>query len=174
MRSFNILRTAAPVLALAFIAACTDAGSPNTGDGGLPTLTEVGFYPLLSAATAAEGTSAVTLSLKQVPGGVELASVQGEIQYDASLLQMSRASLPEGVEGDVEEVSPGHVRFVGTLLPGATEPALLRLEFRGGEKPVSLAREMFSVHIEEVTGGTDLADMTATVRTDQLLFVRSR
>jgi hypothetical protein len=172
MRFRTILRHAMPMLAFALVVACTDAGTPN--DGALPTLTEAGFYPLLSAQAASAEASAVTLSLRQVPGGIDLASVQGEIEYDASRLQLSRATLPEGVEGDVEEVSSGRVRFVGTLLDGAGEPALLRLEFRGREGQVTLTREMFTVRIEEVTGGADLADLTATVRSNQLLFARSR
>ena len=173
MRVRSLFRLAAPVLALALVVACSDAGTPN-GEGALPTLTEAGFYPLLSAQPGASSGSTVLLSLKQVPGGIEVASVQGEIQYDAAQLQLSRASLPEGVEGDVEEVSPGHVRFVTTPAPGATEPPLLRLELTGRDKPVNLAREMFTVRIEEVTGGADFADLTSTVRSDQLLFVRSR
>lgn len=174
MRVCSFFRLAVPLVALVLVAGCADAGDPNSVDGGLPTLTEPGFYPVLSVQAASAAESAVTLSLKQVPGGIELASVQGEITYDAALLQLSRASLPEGVEGDAEEVSPGRVRFVGTLLPGATEPPLLQLEFRGRDKPVALAREMFSVRMEEVTGGADFADLTATVRSDQLLFQRSR
>lgn len=172
MRFPAFFRVSAPVLALVLAVGCTDAGNPN-GEGALPTLTEAGFYPLLSSSTSGEQ-SAVTLSLKQVPGGIELASVQGEIQYDAAHLQLSRASLPEGVEGDVEEVSPGHLRFVATLLPGATEPPLLRLELAGRNGAANLTREMFTVRIEEVTGGADMADLTSTVRSDQLLFVRSR
>jgi hypothetical protein len=173
MRLSTIVRYMVPVLALTLLSGCADSSDPNNLDGGLPTLTEPGFYPLLSSVPSAAG-STVTLSLKQVPGGIELASVQGEIQYDAALLQLGRATLPEGVEGDAEEVSPGRVRFVATLLPGATEPPLLQLQLSGRNGAVSLAREMFTVSIEEVTGGADLADLTTTVRADQLLFVRSR
>ncbi len=173
MRFNALLRNALPLLALAAVVGCADAGNPK-GEGALPTLTEAGFYPLLSSQAASDDGHAVTLSLKQVPGGIELASVQGEIMYDAARLQLSGATLPEGVEGDVMEVSPGRVRFVGTLLQGAAEPPLLRLEFRGRDKPVTLAREMFTVNIEEVTGGADLADLTATVRSDRLLFVQNR
>lgn len=162
-----------PVLALGLAAACSDTGAPNR-DGALPTLTDAGFYPLLSASAPSADATMVTLSLKQVPGGIELASVQGELRFDATMLQMERAMLPEGVEGDAHEVSPGHVRFVGTLVHGATEPPLLHLEFRGREKSVTVAREMFSVHFEEVTGGSDFADLTPTVRSDRLLFVRGR
>jgi len=173
MRVSTFFRMSASLLALVIAAGCADAANPNSGDGLLPTLTEAGFYPLLSASAAGEQ-STVTLSLKQVPGGIELASVQGEIEYDASLLQLSRATLPEGLEGDAEEVSPGRVRFVGTLVQGATETPLLRLEFRGRDKPVALARGMFQVRFEEVTGGAEMADLTGTVRSDQLLFLRSR
>ncbi len=174
MRFRTLFRHAAPLLAFTFVLACSDAGDPNSGNGALPTLTEPGFYALLSARTPSAEESVVTLSLKQVPGGIELASVQGEIMYDASVLQLVRASLPEGVEGDTEEVSPGRVRFVGTLVQGAAEPPLLTLEFRGRDKPVAPTREMFSVRFEEVTGGADLNDLTSTVRADQLLFVTSR
>lgn len=160
-----------PLLALTVLIGCTDAG-PNA-DGALPTLTEPGFYALLSAAGGAEA-SVVTLSLKQVPGGIQLVSAQGELEFDANVLQLARVALPEGVEGDAEEVSPGRVRFVATLAEGTTEPVLLQLHFRGREKPVTVTREMFGVRFEEVAGGADFADLTSTVRSDQLLFVRSR
>lgn len=171
MRVCNFLRVSASLLALIFAIGCTDA------DGGtdvLPTLTEPGFYPLLNVQAPSNGQSAVTLSLKQVPGGIELASAQGEIAYDAGVLQLSRATLPEGLEGDVEEVSPGRIRFVATLVQGAAETPLLHLHFSGRDKPAVPAREMFQVRFEEVTGGAELADLTSTVRSDQLLFLRSR
>lgn len=173
MRLRPILRLAAPVLALALAAGCSDAGDASR-DGGLPTLTEAGLYPVLTAANASDGETRLTLSLKQVPGGTELASVQGEIEYDAATLQLARTALPEGVEGDVEEVSPGRVRFVATLAQGAVDAPLLNLDFRGRDRPTAPAREMFQVRFEEVVGGADFADLTASVRPDHLLLVRSR
>ena len=163
----HALKFAAPVLALAFVLGCSDASVQDA----LPTLTEPGFYPLLTAQDAPSGTSRVSLSLKQVPGAVELASVQGEITYDAAALRLSRATLPEGMEGDAEEVSPGRVRFVGTMVQGLADTPLLHLEFTGRTAP---AAAMFSVRFEEVTGGSDVADLTSTVRSDRLLFVRAR
>lgn len=168
---FRTLRYAAPLLAFALVLGCADAGNPGA-DGVLPTLTEPGIYALLATQASSAEQTEVTLSLKQVPGGIELASVQGELEYDAAVLQLAGTALPEGVEGDVVEVSPGRVRFVATLVQGAAEPALLRLQFRGREKPVALVREMFTVRFEEVTGGADLADVTSTVRAERLLFVK--
>lgn len=169
MRIGTLLRLATPLLALALVVGCADAG-PNSGSGPLPTLTDPGFYPLLSAAPGAAGESVVTLSLKQVPGGIELASVQGEITYDAASLQLARAILPAGIEGDAFEVAPGRVRFVGTMMDGATEPPLLDLVFTGRAKAAALKREMFTVRFEEVTGGAEFDDLTATVRSDRLIF----
>lgn len=174
MRFRTLLRGAAPLLAFALVAGCADAGKPGSGDGALPTLTEPGIYALLSARAPSAGQSEVTLSLKQLPGGIELASVQGELQYDAAALELVSNALPEGIEGDVVEVSPGRVRFVATLVQGLAEPAILRLQFRGREAPVALAREMFSVRLEEVSGGADLADVTSTVRSERLLFVQGQ
>jgi hypothetical protein len=171
MRLSTLVRAVTPVLALTLLIGCSDAGS-NGPDGG-PMLTETGFYPSLSVSTSPEQ-STITLSLKQVPGGIELASVQGELEYDAAVLQLGRATLPEGVEGDVFEVSPGRVRCVGPMMQAAAEAPLLHLEFRGRGQPVVPAREMFGVRFEEVTGGADLADLTAAVRTDRLLFVRNQ
>jgi hypothetical protein len=165
MRIRKLFRLATPLLALALVLGCADAG-PNSGTGPLPTLTDPGFYPLLSAQAAAAGETAVRLSLKQVPGGIELASVQGEIQYDAAALKLVRATLPAGVEGDAFEVSPGLVRFVGTMMEGVTEAPLLNLVFTGRDAK----REMFTVRFEEVTGGAEFDDLTATVRSNQMLF----
>ena len=172
MRVRTFLR-AAPLLAFALMLGCADA-NPGSADGALPTLTEPGIYTLLSSRPTSQGLSEVSLSLKQVPGGIELASAQGELTYDAALLQLAGTVMPEGIEGDVVEVSPGRVRFVATLVQGVAEPVLLRLQFSGREKQVALAREMFSVNLEEVTGGADLADLTSTVRSERLLFVQSR
>lgn len=166
MRIRTIFRLATPLLAFALVLGCADAG-PNSGTGPLPTLTDPGFYPLLSAQAAAAGETEVRLSLKQVPGGIELASVQGEIAYDAAALKLARTTLPAGVEGDAFEVSPGRVRFVGTMMEGVTEAPLLTLVFTGRAEP---KREMFTVLFEEVTGGTEFDDLTATVRSNQMLF----
>jgi hypothetical protein len=167
MRIRTLLRLATPLLALVLVLGCADAG-PNSGTGPLPTLTDPGFYPLLSAAPGAAGESVVSLSLKQVPGGIELASVQGEVEYDAAKLKLARVVLPGGIEGDAFEVSPGRVRFVGTMMDGVTEAPLLDLVFTG--RTADLKREMFTVRFEEVTGGADFDDLTATVRSDRLLF----
>jgi hypothetical protein len=173
MRIRTLFRLATPLLAFALVLGCADAG-PNSGEGILPTLTEPGFYPLLSAQSGDEGESVVTLSLKQVPGGIELASVQGEIEYDAAQLQLARAVLPAGIEGDAFEVGPGRVRFVGTMVEGVTEAPLLNLVFTGRDKAAAPRREMFTVRFEEVTGGADFDDLTATVRSDRLLFLGNR
>jgi hypothetical protein len=170
---FRTLRLAAPLLAFALVLGCADASSPGA-DGALPTLTEPGIYALLASRASSAEQTEVTLSLKQVPGGIEVASAQGELTYDAAVLQLAGTALPEGIEGDVVEVSPGRVRFVATLVQGIAEPALLQLQFRGREKPVALTREMFSVRLEEVAGGADLADVTSTVRSERLLFVQHR
>lgn len=173
MRIRTLFRLATPLLAFSLVLGCADAG-PNSGTGPLPTLTDPGFYPLLSAQAAAAGETEVRLSLKQVPGGIELASVQGEIAYDAAVLKLARATLPAGVEGDAFEVSPGRVRFVGTMVEGVTEAPLLNLVFTGRDKAAEPTREMFTVLFEEVTGGTEFDDLTATVRSNQLLFEWSR
>lgn len=173
MRIRAFFRLAMPLLAFVLVLGCADAG-PNSRDGVLPTLTDPGFYPHLSAQAAAAGETEVKLSLKQVPGGIELASVQGEIQYDAAVLKLVRATLPAGVDGDAFEVSPGHVRFVGTMVEGVTETPLLNLVFTGRDKAAQPKREMFTVRFEEVTGGAEFDDLTATVRSNQLLFVWSR
>ena len=152
---------------------CADANQQGA-DGALPTLTEPGIYALLASRPSSDGQGEVSLSLKQVPGGIELASAQGELEYDAATLKLAGSTLPDGIEGDVVEVSPGRVRFVATLVQGVAEPVLLRLQFSGREKPVTLKREMFSVRLEEVTGGADMADVTSTVRSERLLFVQSR
>ncbi|HEY0016490.1 MAG TPA: hypothetical protein VGC13_09240 [Longimicrobium sp.] len=174
MRFRTLVRRTAPLLALALALGCADANNSGSSDGGLPTLTESGIYNLLSARAVSAEQSEVTLSLKQLPGGIELASAQGELQYDAAALQLVLTALPEGIEGDVVEVSPGRVRFVATLVQGMAEPAILRLQFRGRETPLSLARDMFSVRLEEVSGGADLADVTSTVRSERLLFVQGQ
>ena len=55
--------------ALTLLIGCSDAGDPNGSDGALPTLTDPGFYPLLST-QAAGGFTGVHIGLHATgPGG---------------------------------------------------------------------------------------------------------
>ena len=165
-----LVRCAAPALTFALLLGCADARHALSGEGDLPTLSEAGLYPSISVSTSM-GHSLATLSLAQAPGGVQLASYQGEITYDARALTLDKAALPEGVTGAIHETTPGRLRFVGTSLEGVGEVPLLSLRFRKGG---ALSREMFSVHFEEVTAAGDLSDVTATVKHGLLLFRSGR
>lgn len=165
-----LARCAAPALALALLVGCADARHALSGEGDLPTLSEAGLYPSISV-RASGGHSIATLSLAQGPGGVQLASYQGEITYDVRALTLDKAALPEGITGAIHETSPGRLRFVGTSLEGVGEVPLLSLRFRQGG---ALSREMFSVRFEEVTAAGDLSDVTGTVKHGVLLFQSGR
>jgi hypothetical protein len=52
------------------------------------------------------------------------------------------------------------------MMEGVTEAPLLNLVFTGRDPK----REMFTVRFEEVTGGAEFDDLTATVRSNQMLF----
>lgn len=158
----RLLVTAAAVAA--FAGACTDAKNPN-GDG-LPTGSGAGLYPSI-VVSASHGTTSADLSLHQVPGGLNFASYQGEVVFDPQLLTLKSATLPDGVEGAANEVSPGHVRFIGTALDGTAGATMLRMQFtaRG-----AVTKQAFSVSFEEVTEATEFADVTAQVKNGTLLF----
>lgn len=156
------IRTLAAVAALFAAAACSDAG-PGRG-GELPTDASEGLYPAVRVENVQGGTR-VELSLRQVPGGLRYGSYQGELVFDAQALQLKSATLPDEVVGAANEVSPGHVRFMGAALDGTATDAVLRLEFTGTVK-----REALQVTFEEVTTAGEFDDVTAKVKNGTLLF----
>jgi hypothetical protein len=158
----RLLVTAAAVAA--FAGACKDAKDPN--GGGLPTGSGAGLYPSITVA-ASHGTTSADLSLRQVPGGLNFASYQGEVVFDPQVLTLKSATLPNGVEGAANEVSPGHVRFIGTALDGTAGATMLRMEFTAKG---AVTKQAFSVSFEEVTEATEFADVTAQVKNGTLLF----
>jgi hypothetical protein len=144
------------------LAACTDHSSSDR----LPTNAGAGLYPSMTVVSS-HGTTSVTLGLRQVPGGLSFASYQGELSYDPSVLAFQSAALPAGVLGAANLVSPGHIRFAGSSLDGIDGAALLQMRFAATG---TVAKEAFSVSLEEVTAASDLADVTAQVRPGVLLF----
>ncbi|HKP74416.1 MAG TPA: hypothetical protein VJT67_02685 [Longimicrobiaceae bacterium] len=159
-RSFSVLSLAA--VAAVTLAGCRDNGPAN----GLPTDAGQGLYPSI-AVSGSKGTAQVDLSLRQVPGGIRFASYQGELAYDASVLTFQSATLPEGVEGAANLVSPGHVRFAASALDGTTGAPMLQLRFATHG---AVVKETFTVSFEEITQDGDFTDLTAQVKPDQLLF----
>ncbi|HEX2079834.1 MAG TPA: cohesin domain-containing protein [Longimicrobium sp.] len=150
-------RGAAALLVSAALAACErQPAASQTPDplGGL----EPGIHPVLVVA-AAEGGAQVELHLRRVQVQGRVASYQGELRYDASVLRLRGAQLPAGVAGAWNEVEPGRVRFAGAAPGGVPDGAVLTLRFAASAPPV---RESFAVAMEEVVAH-DFADLTASV-----------
>lgn len=155
------LATAAAVLALA---ACGDKESAN---GGLPTNASTGLYPQISISGTKASTKA-ELALRQIPGGMRFNSYQGEVVFDPTVLTFQDVTLPDGVDGAANLVSPGHIRFAAAALDGTVGAPLLRMSFSAtGE----VKREAFSVRFEEVTDAEYL-DVTSQVQSGYLIFQR--
>lgn len=148
--------------ALVALAACTDAA---TGDK-LPTDAGAGLYPQMVVATS-HGTAQADLSLRQVPGGMSLASYQGEVVFNPAVLTLQSAELPDGVIGAANEVAPGRVRFAGTALDGTSGALVLRMHFTVKS---TVSRDVFSATFEEVTDAAEFADVTAQVKNGTLLY----
>jgi hypothetical protein len=157
----RLLVTVAAVAA--FAGACRDA---NPNGNGLPTDAGTGIYPSMTV-SAAHGTTHADLSLRQVPGGLSFGSFQGQVLYDATALTLKSATLPDGVTGAANEVSPGQIRFAGLALDGTAGAPVLKLEFTA-KKPAT--KESFSVSFEEVTTAGEFADVTAQVKNGTLLY----
>jgi hypothetical protein len=155
-------RWLATAAALTVLAACSDAG-PGRSD--LPTDAGEGLYPSVRVVSTGAATQ-VELSLRQVPGGLRFGSYQGEFVFDPSVLTFQSATLPTDVTGAANEVSPGHVRFMGASLDGV-EGAVLQLQFAGKGQ---VKRESLQVTFEEVTTANEFADVTAQVKNGTLLF----
>jgi hypothetical protein len=155
------LATAAAILSLA---ACSDK---ETASGGLPTNAGAGLYPQISVSGSRASVKA-ELALRQIPGGLTFASYQGEVVFDPALLTLQSATLPDGVDGVANLVSPGHIRFAATALDGTVGAPLLRMSFAASGE---VKREAFSVSFEEVTDG-DFSDLTGQVQSGYLIFQR--
>ena len=108
------------------------------------------------------------LALRQIPGGLTFASYQGEVVFDPAVLTLQDATLPDGVDGVANLVSPGHIRFAATALDGTVGAPLLRMSFAASGE---VKREAFSVSFEEVTDG-DFSDLTGQVQSGYLIFQR--
>ena len=155
------LATAAAILSLA---ACSDKEPSN---GGLPTNAGAGLYPQISVSGSRSAVKA-DLALRQIPGGMRFNSYQGEVVYDPAVLTLKDVTLPEGVDGAANLVSPGHIRFAGTALDGTVGAPLLRMNFSAS---ADVRREAFSVSFEEVTDG-EFTDVTGQVQSGYLIFQR--
>jgi hypothetical protein len=167
-RMVRMARLALPCAA-ALLASCSDATAP-VPDGGLPANLERGIYPLVEVVSETQGAAQVELYLKRVDVADRLASYQGELTYDAAALTLEHTDLPPGLIGSTNEVSPGHVRFAGAALDGVGDVPVLALRFtRHGE----VGPQSFGVKVEEVTGATGFADLTAQVSARGAFFHRS-
>ncbi|MDB4950230.1 MAG: hypothetical protein JWM27_2879 [Gemmatimonadetes bacterium] len=150
---------AIPLAAAALLAACSDATAPRQDDG-LPGNLDRGIYPLINVVSQTASAAQVDLYLKRVPSAVKLASFQGELTYDATVMTLDHTDLPAGIIGSTNEVGVGHVRFAGAALDGVGDVPVLTLRFtRHGE----VQRESFKVKVEEVSGTEGFADLTAQV-----------
>lgn len=155
------LATAA--VALLSLAACAD----KEQNGGLPTNAEAGLYPQISVSGSRSDTKA-ELALRQIPGGINFASYQGEVIFDPAVLTLKSVALPDGVDGAAHLVSPGHIRFAGTALDGTVGAPLLRMNFTANSE---VRREAFGVRFEEVADA-EFNDVTGQVQSGYLIFQR--
>jgi hypothetical protein len=156
----NQLRRAALALALAaFAAACGDDGGTNAKPKpvdpteNLPT----GIHPVIIASDPGPTTSYITLQLRPVRIEAKVAGYQGELTYDATLLELTGADFPAGVEGAWNLASPGVVRFAGTALEGVDgQGTVLNLRYIR-KSPVT--DQAFTVRVAELVGNANLDDL---------------
>jgi hypothetical protein len=166
MRFIATLRWLPVVGALGFVLGCRDAQKAVATDFDIPTPGEAGLYPSLGV-TVSDDATVANLALLQVGSAFDVASYQGEVQYDVKALKLVEASFPHAVNGAVFEVSPGRLRFVGTADAGLGAAPLLTLRFGAGGE---IKRGAVNVLLEEVTAAGDLADLTAQVKNGTLLL----
>jgi hypothetical protein len=86
--------------------------------------------------------------------------------FDPAILTFKGVTLPAGVDGAANLVSPGHIRFAGAALDGTVGAPLLTMSFSASGE---VKREAFSVSFEEVTDA-DYADVTSQVQRGYLIF----
>lgn len=153
-------RRVAALLALAAMVGCTDKlGTQLEDELGAEQILETlapGIHPVLAVAGQSSDAVTVELHLKRIDFEGRIASVQGELRYDAEILKLAGAEIPKGVTGAWNEVEKGTLRFAGVSLEGFDDDAVLSITF---ETRDAVRAEAFDVAIEEIIGGEGFEDL---------------
>ena len=144
----------------------SNAQEPNVLEGLAP-----GIHPLMVVTNQSGGTATLALYLKQVQVNATVASYQGELSYDPSVLKLEGAELPQSVVGAWNETKPGQVRFAGAAMTGVTAGPVLTLRFTSKG---TVQAEIFKLRMEEVVGAKDFENLTGkVVAREQPLFSKT-
>ena len=148
-----------PLAFSALLLACADSGG---GAGPLgPDLTVPGIHPVVVVASQTASAATLELHLKRVDVSDRIASVQGEISYDAASMRLSGASIPSGITGAWNEVRPGVVRFTGVAVEGIEGGAVLELRFAAA---APVREGAVSLRIEEMVAAEGFADLRPSLQ----------
>ncbi|HEY0019367.1 MAG TPA: hypothetical protein VGC13_23905 [Longimicrobium sp.] len=147
-------RWAAAAAVLALLGGC---------DNTLQTQTETpilapGVHAVVVVPPAAPGSpTEVQLHLRREGVVTPIASYQGELRYDASLLTVQGGAFPAGVMGAWNEVEPGRVRFAAAAPDGlgGSLALTLRATPRG-----EIGESAFQVRMQELVGAAAFEDLT--------------
>lgn len=159
-RSPRNLRRWPFLLGLALLAGCDTVLETEAQERGVLEGLGPGIHPIVVLTSQSGGNATVAVHLKRVQVTTAVASYQGELSYDANLLKLAGAELPQGIVGAWNEVMPGQVRFAGAAMNGVGEGPILTLRFTSAG---AIKAEAFKIRLEEVVGATDFANVTKEV-----------
>ncbi len=131
---------------------------PPVIDTVLLTQLDVGVHTILSVQEISPDGSSAKLRLHLVPVDVQgdVASVQGEFQWDLRSVTLRSASIPGGIFGAHNETEAGVLRFAGVRATGLRGEPVLDLEV---DLQAPLSADLFSVRIEEMISTEGFVDL---------------
>lgn len=102
----------------------------------------------------------IRLYLKMVDVEGEIASYQGEFQFNTGVVEVLEVRVPEGLMGVWHESEAGVIRFAGLSLGGLADTPVLIIEI---ESKRAVRQEDFLVTLEEVVAVDGFQDLTESV-----------
>ncbi|HEX8395786.1 MAG TPA: hypothetical protein VF665_25760 [Longimicrobium sp.] len=164
MNGIRGVRLAAALVLGTALAGCGDLlGTEKKGEPAEPaiTFTEPGIYPVLVVAQQTADSARLELHLKRVAVTERVASVQGELKFDATKLALGAVTVGDGITGATNETTAGTLRFAGVATAGIDGGAVLTLSF-ATRAPV--AAEAFELNVEEIIASEDFVNLGSRVR----------
>jgi hypothetical protein len=140
---------------LVILGGCRDEPLGVRGEGQPLELNDLrpGFHPVLSSPELSEWTAGAPVFLRfhlvDVDVGADVQSIQGELRYDAKVMEPIALEFPEGILGAWNEVEPGTIRYAGVAVDGVGDRAFFELLVEA-KRPIQ--RHHLKMTVEEVVG----------------------
>lgn len=119
-----------------------------------------GIHPVLVVESQRDGRAVLQLHFERVDVAADIASLQGELRYDAQRMTLEEATFRPGLAGAWHQGEPGRIRFAAATLDGLGEAPALTLTFAAA---AGVRATDFAVAMEELVARETFAPLTAQV-----------